>query len=320
MSRQLVMFAVLVALAPHARAAPAGAQAEALFRQGQDLLRQGKIAEACAAFDASEKLDPTIATLLNQASCREKNGQLATAWGEYLEAERQTRSATDAAGRQFHKTAGDRARALEPRLSTLKINIAPDDRVAGLEILRDGDLVDAGAWNQPLPIDGGTYKIAARAPGHAEWTSTIAVGAERDAKSIDIPKLAPMAVAPPPPPKPDAPRSVAPTSPHAASKLPFVIGGAALALVGGAVGFELWGDSTYDRAKRATDAQTQLDLWHSANAKRYLAEGMGVAALGCAGVAIWLYVRGPGSSADERVVLGPALLHAGAGLSVSGRY
>ena len=36
-----------------------------------------------------------VATLLNHASCREKNEQLATAWGLFLEAERQTRAATD---------------------------------------------------------------------------------------------------------------------------------------------------------------------------------------------------------------------------------
>jgi hypothetical protein len=34
-------------------------------------------ATACAAFDASQKLDPTLELLLNQVSCREENGQLA---------------------------------------------------------------------------------------------------------------------------------------------------------------------------------------------------------------------------------------------------
>src|SRR3954471_12747617 len=70
----------LTAVPTGARAQSSTAQAETLFRQGKDLMAHGRVAEACAAFDASQKLDPTIATLLNQASCREKNGQLATAW------------------------------------------------------------------------------------------------------------------------------------------------------------------------------------------------------------------------------------------------
>src|SRR5689334_5913935 len=85
---------IALALSGTAQAQPSGAQAETLFRQGKELMGKGQIAEACAAFDASQKLDPTIATLLNQAACREKNGQLATAWGLFLEAERQTRSAS----------------------------------------------------------------------------------------------------------------------------------------------------------------------------------------------------------------------------------
>src|SRR5262249_6041948 len=81
------MFPVALLLAAGtAHAQPAGAQAETLFRQGKDLMAKGKIAEACAAFDASQKLEPTISALLNLAACREKNGQLATAWGLFLEA------------------------------------------------------------------------------------------------------------------------------------------------------------------------------------------------------------------------------------------
>src|SRR5882724_2573792 len=110
---------VLALLGSTAHAQPAGAQAETLFRQGKDLMAKGKIAEACAAFDASQKLDPTIATLLNQAACREKNNQFATAWGLFLEAERQTRSAADPKTQQLHQVAAGKAAKLEPRLSTL---------------------------------------------------------------------------------------------------------------------------------------------------------------------------------------------------------
>jgi hypothetical protein len=166
----LTLVVLLAALAAHthAHAQSATAQAETLFRQGKDLMSKGRFAEACAAFDASQKLEPTIATLLNQASCREKNGQLATAWGLFIDAERQSRAATDGPTQQLHQVANDHAAKLEHRLSTLTISVAPENRVGGLEILRNNDPVDPGAWNKPLPVDGGTYRVTARAPGNTD--------------------------------------------------------------------------------------------------------------------------------------------------------
>lgn len=205
---------MLLAHAPTAQAQPAGAQAEVLFRQGKALMAGGKIAEACAAFDMSQKLDPTVTTLLNQANCREKNGQLATAWGLFLEAARQTSVATDAMSQRMHVAAADRAAKLESRLSTLRIDVPPENRIGGLEVLRDGDVLDPVTWNKALPLDGGTYQVSARAPGNAEWSSTIVVAPERDARTIEIPRLRPAELSRPEPatrpaseePEPMAPR------------------------------------------------------------------------------------------------------------------
>src|SRR5262245_36427412 len=188
---------LLVLAARTADAQPSGAQAETLFRQGKELMAKGKIAEACAAFDASQKLDPTISTLLNQAACREKNEQYATAWGLFLEAERQTRTATDAPTQQLHQVAANKASKLESRLSTLTINVPSENRIGGLQVLRGGEPVDPGAWNKALPVDGGTYRVSATAPGNTEWSTTVTVAAERDVKAIDIPKLKPAALVPP---------------------------------------------------------------------------------------------------------------------------
>src|SRR5262245_28993804 len=94
-----------VAAAAPASAQPAGAQAEALFRQGRELLAAGKVAEACTAFEESQKVDPAVTTLLNLASCREMNSQLATAWGLFIEAERQTRAASDDPTQKLHEVA-----------------------------------------------------------------------------------------------------------------------------------------------------------------------------------------------------------------------
>ncbi|HMG55140.1 MAG TPA: hypothetical protein VK601_16705 [Kofleriaceae bacterium] len=324
----LAAFALALALGTGtAHAQPSGAQAETLFRQGKDLMAKGKIAEACAAFDASQKLDPTIATLLNQAACREKNDQLATAWGLFLEAERQTRAASDAATQQLHQVAAGKAAKLESRLSTLTITVPAESRVGGLQILRGSEPVDAGAWNKALPVDGGSYKITASAPGNAAWSSTIAIATEHDAKTIEIPKLKAAALGPArvstgpgaPAPAPAEPRS---------RLIPLVVGGAAVALAAGALGFELSARSTNsDIAAEKTNNDRRISLWHSANTKRFVAEGLGIASVACAGVAVWLYLRSSGEQQPSqataragRVHVAPLVASDGAGLLVFGRY
>jgi hypothetical protein len=320
--------AAITAASTVAHAQSSSAQAEALFRQAKELLSQGNIADACAAFDASQKLDPTIATLLNQASCREKNGQLATAWGLFLDAERQSRGAIDDGTRQLHKVATDHATKLEPRLSTLTITVLPDNRVGGLEILRNTEPVDPGAWNQALPVDGGTYTITARAPGNADWTSTVTVAAEHNARTIEIPKLRAAALNGAPAPGPASPAAATedPTEHSRSTLVPLAVGGLAAAFVVAAVGFELSARSTNDKANAEPDNATRRSLWSSANNKRYLAEGFGVAGLACAGVAVWLYVRGDEpeaakpSTQTSRLLIQPVISNDSAGLVLQGRY
>jgi hypothetical protein len=191
-----------------ASAQPAGSEAEAqaLFDQAKALMQSNRIAEACNAFEASDHRAPAVSTMLNAGACREKNNQLATAWGEFREAERRTRDAADDTGKKLHKVAVDHAAKLEPRLSFITVQVAEADRVPGLEVLRNGAAVDAGAWNLKLPIDGGRYTIVARAPGRESFTTTFTLAAERELKAVAIPHLvdaAPRQVATPAPaPKP----------------------------------------------------------------------------------------------------------------------
>ena len=295
-------------------AQPAGAQAEMMFRRGKELLAKGQIAEACAAFDASQKLDPTDATLLNQASCRERNNQFATAWGLFLEAKRKTSTRIDPTSKQMNKTASERASKLESRLSTLTINVPEDAAVGGLEITRDREVLEPVMWNKALPLDGGVYRVTARAPGNTEWSTTITVANERDTKTVEIPKLRQAELAPrreptpevttvsPPKPAPAPNRVVleSPTMPSSrrevdapppSSKLPYLVGTGSLVLLGTGLVFELHARSTYDSAKTETDPQRQLSLWDSANTQRHVAQGVAIAGVAAAGVATFLFVR-----------------------------
>jgi hypothetical protein len=183
----LLMSLVMIAAAsPRALAQPASVQAQSLFDDGQRLMQAGKFAEACAAFESSQKLDPAVTTLLNLADCREQNRQLATAWGTFVDANRMARAASND---KLARVATTHAHKLEPRLSKLTISVPVDHNVPGLEVLRGKDRVDPAGWNHALPIDGGTYTIAARAPGRTPWTITRTIKVESDAQTIEIPKL-----------------------------------------------------------------------------------------------------------------------------------
>ena len=85
-----------------AAAAPVRAQsveAEVLFQEGKKLLKEGKIAEACDKLEASDRLESSIGTLLNLADCREKTGQLASAWAAFVKA---AQSAKRSGDHRFH--------------------------------------------------------------------------------------------------------------------------------------------------------------------------------------------------------------------------
>jgi len=311
--RSYLAFVLLLASAT-ASAQPAGAQAETLFRQGRELLAAGKVAEACAAFEESQKLDPVVTTLLNLASCRERNGQVATAWGLFLEAERQTRIASDDATKKLHDVAQGHAKRLEPRISKLTINVTA--KADGLEVTRDKLAIASAQWNRALPIDGGTYTITARAPGMLPWSTQVTVATERDAKVVEVPALA----RDPNPPGPETPTPTQPLvdKPRTSNALPIAFTAGAVAFVGTGVGMFVWAKSEYDEASNQTSNQDKRDeLERSANTKLYIAEGFAIAGVACAGVAVWLYVRGGSensSSSAVRAVVSPT------GVTVMGRF
>src|SRR5512140_2116131 len=111
-SRHLIpisIAAISVALA--GTAAAQSAEAQARFDDGVRLMKAGKLDEACAAFETSNRLEPRAGTLLRLGECREANKQLASAWSAYQDA---LTKATDPKKKKF---ATDRIKVIEPKLS-----------------------------------------------------------------------------------------------------------------------------------------------------------------------------------------------------------
>lgn len=318
-----------LSLASAAHAQSGSAEAEGLFRDGKRLMGEKKYAEACASFEASQNKDPLATTLLNLADCREKNGQIATAWGLFLEAERQTRG--DKKQKALTKTAKDRAGKLEPRVSYLIINVPDDSRVDGLSITRNGEPVDELTWNRALPVDGGPYVIAGKAPGHEEWSTTVTVDAEKDKESVDVPKFKTLPEVvedekQQPDIRPEDPEKIRPQARSSSGmsgkrKLSIAVGVVGLIGLGAAGYFELDARKKYDESVTETDNARQQELFDQAVSSRKIAIGTAIGGGACVGVAAFLWLTGGSSGSDEsdarsiRVL--PALGPDGFGLAFS---
>jgi len=325
MTLRLVL--LLVLLSGSIASAQTTAQAEKLFKDGKTLMAEGKYPEACSAFEASQKLDANINTLVNLANCREKNQQIATAWGLFLEVEKQTRD--DAAQKAMNKTAKTRAVALEARSSYLIINVPDDSRVDGLTITLDGKEVDPVTWNSTLPIDGGAYEVSGKAPGHEAWSTKVTVANETDKQSVDVPRFKSIPTVDPAKqpgepggdlvvaPQVDGP---APTGMTGKRKLALVLGPVGVVALGFAVGFELAAEGNYDDAAGEANNDLQRELTDNANQQRSYAIALGVVGVASVGVATYLWFTGGRAARDGRAAVVPTVRGDGLGLAFVGSF
>ena len=175
-------------------------RAEARFHEGERLFDGKRYAEACAAFDDSERLDPQLGTLLNLAFCHETQGRTATSWLEY------SKGAAWAEQRGQHERATwalARALDLSKRLPLVLLEVAPgaDANAPAIEIEIDGGSAPASSWSTPLPLDPGEHLLRVSAAGHRSAQLLVRV-VEGTTTNVAVPVLPPLpdppAAAPPP--------------------------------------------------------------------------------------------------------------------------
>lgn len=259
LARALLSGAMLVSASARADDAPKvdnRARAQQLFDSALADAAAGNFAAACPKFLASQEADPKTSTLLNLAACYEKNGQTASAWGAFREAEGLARKLGRA---DFERTARAGADALEPKLVRLTIEVPEASRVAGLEISRDGAKLSPGEWGVGIPVDPGVHDVIARAEGRAPWSSRAAV--QERSERVTVPVLAELPRAAEPPPSLVEPRlAPLPPSPPPSWWTPLrttgvvALGAGGAGLVAGAV-VGLVANGRYDQARAScTDA------------------------------------------------------------------
>jgi hypothetical protein len=168
---------------------PAGdvAVAESLFREGKERMASRDYAHACPKLADSFRLDPATGTLLALAMCHERANKLASAWAEYADAAARAKREVRV---DREKAAREKVAALEARLSYLTISTsrAVSD-TPGVEITRNGVSVGTGTLGTAVPVDGGTYTIAASAPGKKPWSAQVTVAPSGERHTLSIPAL-----------------------------------------------------------------------------------------------------------------------------------
>lgn len=292
------LFALSGFCARHAHAeadAASRALAVQLFDQAEALLAQQRTAEACPKYAESFRLDPQLGALIYLAECYEKNDQLASAWGSYREAEEMAQKRGDERGAHAH----ERASALEPRLDRLEIEVPRAVRVPGLQVLRDGVVVEEALWGNAAAIDPGKHRIEAHASGYKPWQTEIEVLGEAKAASVAVPRLLVDASA-------VARAQHAAPSPGASQRLAaVVVGGASVVVLGVGGFFGLSAQSSYSDSKDLCSdsnicTQQGSDLRSSAKKKALVSTvttGVGIAGLASAAV---LWFTAPKAASSER--------------------
>jgi hypothetical protein len=225
MRKQIFVTSILIASL--ALSAPAVAQvsdaeraaARELFKEGDELQRAGKFADALEKFQRAERAYDAPTNVLRIAECQAALGRLVESAETYRSVLR-TQLAPNSP--QAFQAAVDQAKAelaqVEPRVPKLMVQVLPASANAQLRI--DGQGVTAALIGEPIPLDPGTHRVRIVAQGFNP-SEQDAVLKERETTTLTLnlrPLVAPTLTAPLPalpalPPSPSSSASPPPAAP-----------------------------------------------------------------------------------------------------------
>lgn len=303
--------------------------AEQLFHEGQRLLAEGKVHDACAKLSASYELEPGLGTLLNLAVCHEREEKTATAWTEFTEAAARAEHASDAERQQFARSHAD---ALSKSMKRAIIRL--DGTPAGTTVKLDGRELPSAALGVAVPIDPGSHTIEVSAPQKSTYDAQFATGAEAVTevrvpalRALETPASAPL-------PSATAPVATESTSGSGRRTAGFIVGGVGVVAVGVAAYFGVHAlslsSTAVDEKNRSnrtpgdTADANQAQVDHDAAVKSQLA-GFVVGGVGVAFLASGLYfvlTGGPSAApvSTARASIVPLVAPGQAGFSATLRW
>jgi hypothetical protein len=151
------MRALLVIALLAVASSPASAEkADKLFKKGKKLLAEKKYADACAAFEEVDKIEPGIGAKLNVARCFEEWGRLATAYRWYTDAETMATASKDDRATKIKELAAE----LDTNVPRVTIKVPEGANPDVLETLTiDGKPVARDTLGVEQRVDPGPHLI-----------------------------------------------------------------------------------------------------------------------------------------------------------------
>lgn len=307
--------------------------ADQLFTQAKQLMSEGKIAAACAKFEASYDADPALGALLNLADCLERDGRLASAFGRWGDAV----SVAQRKGDERVTYARERREALQPKLSFVTLEVQGKSEEE-LFVYKGDTRLSAGAYGTALPTDPGETVIqVVRGADQVLWETKLQL-AEAERRNVTVPLEEIARANPPPVKKRDGVRAPPGGSGTGEATVGFwsgqriagfVVG--AVGLAGAGAGFALGGiaaGKASDLDQECTTGDTRYctqagqEIADSAvvfaTASTWTLIGSGIVA--AVGVTVIVTAPGEDSALEERATLSPWVLPGGGGLLAEGRF
>ncbi len=276
------------------------AAARSLFEQARDLEKEGRWAEALEKLEAVGKVRMTPQVRFHIALCHMRLGRLVAARNGFTQARREARR-HDA--QQVIRESNDHIESLEARIPSLRIQLEAPPAAWSVSI--DGDRIERGLLQVPIPLDPGDHRVTVVADGYEDFERSVTLD-EGVTQTLTV-SLRPRRSEPGREAQPVSTPAPTPSADHVQPSGPtlgWILVGTGGALLLGAAGSALAHSSAVDdieqRCPSHTDCDPALEDTHD-RAQTYGAlaavlGGVGVATLGAGGFVVW---TSSGDRADE---------------------
>lgn len=177
------------AIAPTANAAPNSVAADVQYRRGAQAYAAKRYAEALAAFQASQELEPSPNTRFKIAQCFLLLKKIGSAYVHFRraagEAEGRYKATNEKRYDLTRQAAILEAAAIEGQVPRLTLAV-PSDIPNGFRMLFDGTEVARGAWGVAVEMDPGTHTLTAEGPRLKPYQQTIELRPGQQLR-VDVP-------------------------------------------------------------------------------------------------------------------------------------
>jgi len=161
--------------------------ARELFKKAEADEDAGKWEDALDKVKRAISVKPTPGLRFHVALCEEKLGQLVAALGDYTAADQMAREQNN---KDVIDAVAEPLKTLRIRVPTLTIEVPA---AQGSQVELDGKAIPQGLYGVAMPVEAGTHKVTARAPGKHLFSTQVTLH-EREAdtatvKWVDVPPV-----------------------------------------------------------------------------------------------------------------------------------